>query len=124
MENNWIEVILLVLGVVLVAFFVYRGMKFSEAKVDAQEIATVARWAVLAAEEYGRTGKLSTSQEKLVYAANIFRKRIPLLQGVDDEEMMAAIHSFIPLANSFGLNINITQEPTLEQTALKTLRGE
>lgn len=109
-QENWVELGVLILSVALTGYFLYLGMTLKQSKADAQEIATVAKWAVLAAEEFGRTGKLQTSQEKLTYAAAVFRKRIPVLRGVDDEEMMAAIHSFIPLANMVGVPIELIED--------------
>ena len=66
----------------------------------ASEIATAAKIAVGAAEEFGRTGDIpQLPDEKLRYAINAFRK-LPYMDSVDEETMLNAIHSFVPVFNA------------------------
>lgn len=77
----------------------------------AAQIEPAARIAVMAAEEYARTGKLSTSDEKLAFAIHTFKSLVPNELGVTEDQMLKAIHSFIPLANSLGVKVEIINEP-------------
>lgn len=82
-----------------------------EGKPLASEIAEVARMGVLAAEEYARTGQIpQIPEEKLRYAMKVFRRWIPAVRGVSDEEALDAIHAFVPYANSLISGVD-SQEP-------------
>ena len=86
----------------------------------AAQIEPAARMAVLAAEEYGRTGRLITSEEKLRYAIKVFRDLVPASTGISEETMLDAIHSFIPLANSLGVKVEIKE---IEQTIVSPMQS-
>lgn len=73
-----------------------------EAKPLVAEVMDVAKMAVFAAEQYAKTGQIpDTPDEKLTFAFGVFRKWIPALKGISDEDALEAIHSFVPEVNSF-----------------------
>lgn len=128
--QNWLDMLPSILIGGFVLFFLWqltknKTLEFSDfqkatelAKPLAEKIAPAAKMAVMAAEEYGRTGKLITSDEKLKYAIETFYKLTPDHLEVPLDVAMAAIHSFIPIANSFGANIIIQEGEGDEQTSI------
>lgn len=93
-----------------IAYLIYMGKSPKEAAGLIQEVESVGRMAVLAAEQYARTGKLTTSRQKMAFAAQVFRKWIPAARGVTDEDMFEVLESFVPLANNLGLKLEIIDE--------------
>lgn len=134
MDSN---LIYLILVIVLAGFFLWllsRGKKleFSDlkqaadfAKPLAEKLEPAAKIAVMAAEQYGKTGKLVTSEEKLEYAVGVFEELVPDSWGVSEKLMLDTIHSLIPWANSFGANIIIEEavEVKGEQLTVLTDKG-
>lgn len=108
--DNWTDYVPVALSVVVIVYLLWMGRNLKDSKASAQEVAQVAEMAVLAAEEYGRTGKLATSEDKLRYAARIFRQWVPIAKGVSDQDMLDALHAFVPLANQLGAQITITAD--------------
>lgn len=111
---------LIVVG--LVGFFLYQLSKSKKIELTdiavaiqmamplAQKIEPAAKIAVMAAEEFGRIGKLQTSEEKLAYAVDVFHDLVPASWGVTEKMMLDAIHSAVPYANAVGVPVEITHE--------------
>lgn len=76
---------------------------------NVRDALSVAEMAVMAAEEYGRTGVLKTSEDKLRFAFDTFRKWVPASR-VDSESALEMLHSFVPLANQMGVKIDIQED--------------
>lgn len=115
------QIVGFLLVVVIAAFLLWQGQQLinvanvvaaaKQAVPLAMEVKEVAEMAVLAAEEYADKGKLNTSDEKLRFAIGVFKRWIPVSRQVSDEDMLVAIHSFIPVVNALKAQFAPKQTP-------------
>lgn len=113
MDAQTLNVILIVLTVIVAAYALYQRHKAGEAieaggvvtelkaaQPLAQELMTVATIAVQAAEQLKNTGKLPDNNAAFEYAVSFIKKWIPAAEGIDNEDIKAAIESAVLVASA------------------------
>jgi hypothetical protein len=65
----------------------------------ASQLAQVAEIAVQSAEQLKRTGQIQSNDEAFNYALSFVKKWIPATEGIDNEDIIAAINSAVLVAS-------------------------
>lgn len=112
------QTILILVTLVLAGWAVYKSYQrgeqvtlssvveqVKEAVPVAEELQAIALTAVQAAEQLKNTGKLPDNDAAFEYALNYIRKHVPLLTGIDNNDIVTAIESAVFVVNNISKQV-------------------